>query len=96
MNNSVLRWTLCHNAPVQGVCADCLMRAVISIHGRMPGTLVLAVHDELAVEVPEDQAEHARDGTCGGHDASFRSDLSTAPLNGLVECKIGRSWADVH
>jgi DNA polymerase I-like protein with 3'-5' exonuclease and polymerase domains len=95
-NESALRWTLCHNAPVQGACADCLMRAVISIHERMTGTLVLAVHDELVVEVQEDQAEHAREVLVDAMTQAFAVTFPTVPLNGLVECKIGRSWADVH
>jgi DNA polymerase-1 len=49
------------NHPVQGTGADGLKLAMAFFHERLPehldARLVLAVHDELVVECPEDQAE---------------------------------------
>ena len=49
------------NHPVQGTGADGLKLAMALFHERLPGhleaRLILAVHDELVVECPEDQAE---------------------------------------
>jgi len=49
------------NPPVQGTGADGLKTAMALFNERLPknleGRLVLAVHDELVVECPEDQAE---------------------------------------
>ena len=61
---STLKFTLCCNAPVQGACADIVMRAMTLIDHALTaagidGGLVLAVHDELVLEVPEAQAEDA-------------------------------------
>ena len=47
------------NLPIQGSAADILKRAMIDIHGSLPGAarMILTVHDELLFEVPEALAE---------------------------------------
>ena len=45
------------NLPVQGICADCMMRAIALVHAELPGVLVAMVHDELLAEVPEADAD---------------------------------------
>ena len=91
-----LRYTLCCNAPVQGACADAMMRAVIAVHAALPGALVMVVHDELVCEVPEDEAEHAAEVLQGCMIEAFAATFPGAPLDGLIETKAGRNWADVH
>ena len=38
------------NLPVQGSCADCMMRAIYKTHTRITGILMSMVHGELLVE----------------------------------------------
>jgi DNA polymerase-1 len=48
------------NYPIQGICADCMMRALILLHPRLrrlDAHLVCVVHDEVLVEAREDDAE---------------------------------------
>ena len=52
------------NAPVQGTAADIMKIAMIRVAQSvdlMGGRIVLQVHDELILEVPEDQAAAAQD-----------------------------------
>ncbi|MCU0511077.1 MAG: DNA polymerase I [Anaerolineae bacterium] len=50
------------NMPVQGTAADILKRAMLNLHaalraGGEPARMILQVHDELVLEVPEDHLE---------------------------------------
>ena len=51
------------NLPIQGTAADIMKRAMIDAHARLPeipgAHLILTVHDELVVEVPEGRASEA-------------------------------------
>jgi DNA polymerase I-like protein with 3'-5' exonuclease and polymerase domains len=101
-----LPFTRCCNLPVQGICADCLMRAMILVHvrlkqARIRGGLVVCVHDELVLEVHEDDAEAARaileEAMIDAFDETFPKTESrqAAPLNGVAKAKIGHNWAEV-
>jgi DNA polymerase I len=53
------------NAPVQGSAADIIKLAMISIHRELSASgartrMLLQVHDELVLETPRDEADHAR------------------------------------
>jgi len=53
----------CCNLPIQGSCADAMLRAIPAAHSRLRelgGFLVAVVHDEVVAEVPEDRAEAAK------------------------------------
>ena len=87
------------NLPIQGICADALMRAIILVNDRMEeagigGGLVAAVHDELLIEVPEGDAERARDILERSMVDAFVDTFPGAQTNGLAVA-IGRTWADV-
>ena len=46
------------NAPIQGTAADIFKKAMIAVSGALKaGHMVMQVHDELVVEVPENEAE---------------------------------------
>ena len=84
------------NLPVQGICADCMMRAIAEIHRRSPGILVAIIHDELLAEVLEDRADEAVVVLRECMTDAFAETFPGAPLPGIVDVKLGRSWAEVH
>jgi DNA polymerase-1 len=93
------RMTEAVNFPVQGSAAEALLAALGRLDAELSGAgldvvPVLAVHDEVILEASEADAPTAalilersmRDGAL---------DLfSGMPTRGLVEARIGRSWAD--
>jgi DNA polymerase-1 len=94
-----LKYTLCCNAPVQGACAEILMRAMILIdrmliEAGIDGGLVLAVHDELVLEVPEDRAAEAASLLEAAMVQAFAEYFPSAPVSGLVEVHIVRAWGE--
>jgi DNA polymerase-1 len=88
------------NLPIQGICADALMRAIILVNHRLQksgiaGGLVAAVHDELLIEVAEGDAERAREILERSMVDAFVDTFPEAQTNGLAVARIGRTWADV-
>ncbi|HXY41807.1 MAG TPA: DNA polymerase I [Vicinamibacteria bacterium] len=84
------------NTPVQGSAADLIKRAMIDLHrelGRrgMASKLILQIHDELLLEVPEAEAEAARELVRSVMEGALQLDV---PL--VADARLGRSWADVH
>jgi DNA polymerase-1 len=95
-----LTFQQCCNLPVQGICADAMLRAVALVHRRFGaanilGGLVASVHDELLVEVAEEDAEQARDILQGAMVEAFQATFPGAPTTNLAEAKIGGTWADL-
>jgi DNA polymerase I len=84
------------NTPIQGTAADIVKVAMIRVHAaiareRLGARLLLQVHDELVLEVPE--------GEVSAVEALVRREMEgaatlKAPLD--VEVGAGRSWADAH
>ncbi|WP_407569808.1 DNA polymerase I [Deinococcus altitudinis] len=83
---------LAYNMPIQGTAADIIKLAMIRLDRELEGTgarLLLQVHDELLLEVPEDRAE--------GVAALVREVMEGAatlsvPLS--VEVGVGPNWYD--
>jgi DNA polymerase-1 len=83
------------NTTIQGTAADIIKRAMIAVDAalrerRMRTRVLLQVHDELLLEVPEDEVDAAgplvkecMEGAC----------TLAAPL--VVDLKTGRSWEEV-
>ena len=95
-----LRFTQCCNLPIQGICADAMLRAITLVHARLQrqrirGGLVATVHDELLLEVAEQDAEHARDILHATMVEAFELTFPDAPTNNLAEARIGRTWAEL-
>ncbi|MDA0341632.1 MAG: DNA polymerase [Proteobacteria bacterium] len=88
------------NLPIQGACADVTMLAMIKLdaattdHG-LGRLLVLPVHDELILEVPEQFADLAGDLLSTAMVEAFTEIFPTAPTLNLVEVKKARTWADL-
>ncbi len=84
------------NTPVQGSAADLIKRAMIDLHAelrrrRMDSRLVLQIHDELLLEVPETEAEEARLLVTSVMEGALEL---AVPL--VVDARLGRNWAEVH
>jgi DNA polymerase-1 len=84
------------NTTVQGSAADIMKLAMIAVHRRLAeelpcAGLVLQVHDELLLAVPEDRAEEAREIMAGEMERA--ADLAV-PLE--VETGIGHDWLEAQ
>jgi len=84
------------NTPVQGSAADLIKRAMIDLHReirerKLQSRLILQIHDELLLEVPEAEAETARGLVKRVMEGALKLDV---PL--VVDARLGRNWAEVH
>ena len=84
------------NAPIQGTSADIIKLAMIAVDRRLrteglKSRMVLQIHDELLLEVPENETEAV-------------SRLLTEEMQGvislnvplIVECNYGSNWLEAH
>jgi DNA polymerase-1 len=84
------------NAPMQGTAADIIKRAMIDVdawlqNSRIPGRLIMQVHDELVLEVADEAIEATvrQLRTLMAQAAALR-----VPLK--VDVGIGRNWDEAH
>jgi DNA polymerase-1 len=96
-----LTFQQCCNLPVQGICADAMLRAMVLVHRRWTATnirggLVASVHDELLCEAAEEDAERAGDLLQNAMIDAFVMTFPGAPTNGVATASIGRSWLDAQ
>jgi DNA polymerase I-like protein with 3'-5' exonuclease and polymerase domains len=95
-----LSFPQCCNLPIQGICADAMLRAITIVHQRylaagICGGLVATVHDELLVEVVAADAEQARDILQQAMVEAFEVTFPGAPTNGVAAATVGHTWADL-
>jgi DNA polymerase-1 len=88
------------NLPIQGIAADCMLRAVKLAHdsltkARVRGGLIATIHDELVAETIEEHAEVARGLLEQAMIDAFETTFSGAPSDGVAKAYIGQSWADL-
>ena len=84
------------NMPVQGTQADMIKKAMVAIHRRLreeghEARMILQVHDELVLELPEAEVETVR--------ALVVEEMAAAlPLSVpvVVEAGVGPNWLDAH
>jgi DNA polymerase-1 len=84
------------NMPVQGSAADLIKKAMIDLHAALReqglrSRLILQIHDELLLEVPEAEAEPARALVKRIMEGALALEV---PL--VADARIGSSWAEVH
>ncbi len=82
------------NAPMQGTAADIIKRAMIAVHqwlGPGQARLVMQVHDELVLEVPEDAVAAVE---CGLRDRMTTAAELRVPLR--VDIGRGANWDVAH
>ncbi len=84
------------NYPIQGSAADIIKKAMIQVHRRLlaegcRGRMVLQVHDELVLDVPEGEVEKVAEIVREEMEGAVRM---TVPLG--VEIGIGPNWRKAH
>lgn len=84
------------NAPMQGTAADIIKKAMINVNNwllesKVDAKLIMQVHDELVLEVAEDQVEQVRTGVIARMSAAAQLKV---PL--LVEAGVGNNWDEAH
>jgi DNA polymerase-1 len=84
------------NMPVQGSAADLIKKAMIDLHAalrerRLASRLILQIHDELLLEVPEAEAEAARVLVKQVMEGALELEV---PL--VADARLGSTWAEVH
>ncbi len=84
------------NAPMQGTAADIIKRAMIDVHAwlaksRHHARLVMQVHDELVLEVPDDHVDAVRRGL---EERMSQAAQLRVPLK--VETGTGANWDEAH
>ncbi|OUS05568.1 DNA polymerase I [Gammaproteobacteria bacterium 42_54_T18] len=84
------------NAPMQGTAADIIKRAMISVDQwlkdeKLKSCVIMQVHDELVLEVPEEEMDVVVEGL--KRQMSAAADLSI-PL--VVDVGIGDNWDEAH
>ncbi len=94
-------WTKSAAYPVQGVCADIGLVAIALIEERLIDAGVMGecglvgwIHDEFLVEVEEHDVAVAKRILEESMVEAFLWAFPNAPTRGLVEAKLGRTWAD--
>ncbi|TAJ18359.1 MAG: DNA polymerase I, partial [Rugosibacter sp.] len=84
------------NAPMQGTAADLIKRAMLAVQGwleqqKMRTLLILQVHDELVLEVPQDELAAIREAL-----PKLMSDVAELKVPLLVEIGVGANWDEAH
>jgi DNA polymerase-1 len=84
------------NAPMQGTAADIIKRAMIAVHrwlsdAHPDARLIMQVHDELVLEVPEQALDAV---TSGVREHMAAAAALRVPLK--VDVGHGRNWDEAH
>ena len=84
------------NAPMQGTAADIIKRAMVAVdswlqEAGLDARMILQVHDELVLEVREDQVEALKTGLL-----PHMSGAATLDVPLLVEVGVGDNWDEAH
>ncbi len=84
------------NTPVQGSAADLIKKAMVDLHRelrdrKMRSRLILQIHDELLLEVPEAETEAAQALVKQVMEGALKLDV---PL--VADARLGKNWAEVH
>ena len=84
------------NAPMQGTAADIIKLAMISVddwlqNSDLRSVMIMQVHDELVLEVPEDELQVVSEGL---KQRMERAATLKVPL--LVDVGVGNNWDEAH
>ena len=84
------------NAPMQGTAADLIKLAMIKVQGwleaeKLKSRLIMQVHDELVLEVPEDELQLVKDSL-----PKLMCNVADLHVPLLVELGHGKNWDEAH
>ena len=84
------------NAPMQGTAADLVKLAMIAVQNwldaaRLGAKLVMQVHDELVLEVPEPELDRVREEL-----PRLMSGVATLKVPLVVDVGVGKNWDEAH
>jgi DNA polymerase I len=84
------------NAPMQGTAADFIKLAMIAVQKwidaeRLGTRLVMQVHDELVLEVPEPELKSVKREV-----PELMSGVATLRVPLVVDVGVGRNWDEAH
>ncbi len=84
------------NAPMQGTAADLVKMAMIQVQGwldtqALAAKLIMQVHDELVLEVPQAELDRVRDGV-----TTLMTNVATLHVPLEVGVGIGPNWDQAH
>ncbi len=84
------------NTPIQGTSADLIKKAMIDVDKRLrdkgtEGFMILQIHDELLLEVPENEADEL---SLLLKETMENAMKLSVPIE--VEVEFGETWADIH
>ncbi|GMU47085.1 MAG: DNA polymerase [Porticoccaceae bacterium] len=84
------------NAPLQGTAADIIKRAMIAVDAwldreRLGARMILQVHDELVLEVPQAELDAARAGI-----ARLMAGAAELAVPLVVDVGVGANWDEAH
>jgi len=84
------------NAPLQGTAADVVKLAMVAVQSWLMGQklasrLILQVHDELVLEVPESEVDQIRE-----HLPRIMGEVHPLEVPLLAEVGVGANWEQAH
>jgi DNA polymerase-1 len=84
------------NAPMQGTAADLIKLAMIAVQGwidreRLATKLIMQVHDELVLEVPEGELTHVRETL-----PQLMAGVAQLRVALVVDVGVGKNWDEAH
>jgi DNA polymerase-1 len=84
------------NAPMQGTAADLIKLAMLAVQGwldahQLATRLILQVHDELVLEVPDAELAQVRE-----HLPRLMNDVAKLKVPLLTEVGVGPNWEAAH
>ena len=84
------------NAPMQGTAADLIKLAMLAVQGwldahQLATRLILQVHDELVLEVPDAELMQVRE-----HLPRLMNDVAQLKVPLLTEVGVGPNWEAAH
>jgi len=84
------------NAPMQGTAADLIKLAMISVQNfldssKLKSLLIMQVHDELVLEVPEDELKEVKDKV-----RDLMQSVAKLEVPLIVDVGVGDNWDQAH